>query len=552
MSEMRSMEQTQTFNSEDCDDEDGEAAPEGSIYYSNASVPVGASTEEVQDPRDLYYPQHVVPDTKVSILYVDFGSSRTKLWHYKRLDQKPNFVEGMSIQGVSKLVAHLTPEELKLLPDELKIGPYYGKNIMDRLDILELRYPLSRSVSEDYTAVERIWRETFYSSSACKIEETTVVLLEALLSPAKHRQEMARIMFDFGAKRFMAVARPVLAVDSMFTPPAPKYRPVWKFKPQEQRLKERLARYEEKLKTKPFNTAWNEKKINLMDRLDRMEKGDPVNHEEETDPEEGELPFHEPPPEPDRPLINYIPCGIFVDTGNDETFAVPVHNGQVLISKVGRSQVAGRHITERLLKLLTPEDLLKVGGGRRYAEQATRELASKMKETVCCVQMPRHLYRYRDRRLEGTDVQSYDKIAVPDAWKCAEPLFDKRDGIQRLVLRTAEQVGELGLVMLRNVVAAGGSALLKGFKARLQYEIYTAAPAITKRIVGVPQLWPEGATEYRPHFEKLVRVSVLEYWPCHVGVMKKVMAIDRDEFNKDGISAMRLQDETTGMDVGTA
>ena len=168
--------------------------------------------------------------------------------------------------------------------------------------------------------------------------------------------------------------------------------------------------------------------------------------------------------------------GVVVDSGDGVTHVVPVYEGFALPQNIKRLDVAGRHLTEYLIKLL----LLR---GYTFNRTTDYETVREMKEKVCYVGYDLELEK--KLALETTTVmQSY---TLPDGrvikvgaerFEAPEALFDPRlvdvesKGLGELVfhvINTADM--DLRPEFYKHIVLSGGSTMFPGLPSRLEKEI---------------------------------------------------------------------------------
>ncbi len=168
--------------------------------------------------------------------------------------------------------------------------------------------------------------------------------------------------------------------------------------------------------------------------------------------------------------------GVVVDSGDGVTHIVPVYEGFALPQNIKRLDVAGRHLTEYLIKLLQLR-------GYTFNRTADYETVREMKEKVCYIGYD--LALEKKLALETTTVmQSY---TLPDGrvikvgaerFEAPEALFDPRlvdvesKGLGELVfhvINTSDM--DLRPDFYKHIVLSGGSTMYPGLPSRLEKEI---------------------------------------------------------------------------------
>eukprot|EP01059_Diplonema_ambulator_P037538 TRINITY_DN9979_c0_g1_i2.p1 TRINITY_DN9979_c0_g1~~TRINITY_DN9979_c0_g1_i2.p1 ORF type:complete len:415 (+),score=53.98 TRINITY_DN9979_c0_g1_i2:59-1246(+) len=182
-----------------------------------------------------------------------------------------------------------------------------------------------------------------------------------------------------------------------------------------------------------------------------------------------------------------LTTGIVLDSGHDLSLAVPVHEGYTLTRQISTSNIAGKAVTDYLIKLLGEK-----GYGLTTEEEV--DVATEVKETMCYV---------RDAGFGGGDgmfvlPDGTDLILKEERHRCVESLFNTgiitgRPVQFTLTTETDEQIQssvttgistllydsitqcELSLrpALVNNIVAAGGTTLIPGTTDRVLRDIYT-------------------------------------------------------------------------------
>jgi len=168
--------------------------------------------------------------------------------------------------------------------------------------------------------------------------------------------------------------------------------------------------------------------------------------------------------------------GVVVDSGDGVTHIVPVYEGFALPQSIRRLDVAGRHLTEYMIKLL----LLR---GYTFNRTADFEVVREIKEKVCYVGYD--LALEKKLALETTTVvQSFTlpdgrllKVG-PERFEAPEALFNPRvidvesKGLAELVFDCI-QSSDMNVrpELYKHIVLSGGSTMYPGLPSRLEKEI---------------------------------------------------------------------------------
>jgi actin-related protein 2 len=169
-------------------------------------------------------------------------------------------------------------------------------------------------------------------------------------------------------------------------------------------------------------------------------------------------------------------AGVVVDSGDGVTHIVPVYEGYALPDKIKRLDIAGRHLTEYLIKLL----LLR---GYTFNRTADFETVREIKEKVCYVGYDLELEK--KLALETTTVMA--QYTLPDGrvikvgaerFEAPEALFQpsligvESRGLGQLIFDSINQSDmDVRPELYKHIVLSGGSTMYPGLPSRLEKEI---------------------------------------------------------------------------------
>jgi len=168
--------------------------------------------------------------------------------------------------------------------------------------------------------------------------------------------------------------------------------------------------------------------------------------------------------------------GVVVDSGDGVTHVVPVYDGMAFVHLIKRLDVAGRHVTKYLIKLLQLR-------GYSFNRVADYETVRQIKEALCYVGYDNELekklaldttvlvspYHLPDGR---TIKMSGERFEAPEALFKPELVDVESPGISELVFNAINgSAMDTRSEFYKHIVLSGGSTMYPGLPGRMEKEI---------------------------------------------------------------------------------